>query len=71
MTARVAAADCVAEAVEAFLPVVASDPATPHYVSAPIAWRASLPDAVLDSRAETWLTDQQPEAARLLAASWL
>jgi tetratricopeptide (TPR) repeat protein len=61
----------VAEAVETFLPVVASDPATPHYASAPIAWRASLPDAALDSRAEIWLEDQQPEAARLLGASWL
>ena len=54
-----------------FLAIASSDPATPHFNVVPIAWRSSLPDAALETRAVAWLAAKQMPAAVVLGASWL
>ncbi|MEX2173251.1 MAG: hypothetical protein WD872_02750 [Pirellulaceae bacterium] len=61
----------IVDACDEFLAIVAGDPATPHYEAIPIAWRAAVPNGVLEGRAEAWIAPDQPPAARLLGASWL
>lgn len=63
--------DRIAAAVDEFLPIVAADPATPHWNVVPIASKPPPPDVELESRAAQWLADERSEAARLLGASWL
>jgi tetratricopeptide (TPR) repeat protein len=61
----------IENAGDEFLAIVASDPATQHYDSVPIAWRPAPPDAALEQRATAWLAKGQPPVARVLGASWL
>lgn len=46
-----------------------SDPATPAWGEAPLAWFTA--EYVRPATAERWLADTNPAAARLLGASWL
>jgi tetratricopeptide (TPR) repeat protein len=61
----------IESAVGEFLTIAASDSATIHFDTIPIAWRAAPPDATLETRAAQWLAAEKTQAARLLGASWL
>lgn len=57
------------QAGELFLAIVQSDPTTPAYANAPLAWFPD--DRVSRAKAETWLGQRDQSAAMLLGASYL
>ncbi len=63
--------DRTVPAVETFLQLVQTDPHTPYFGRIPLSWRTSHPTSDLERRARDWMQPSEPEAARLIGASWL
>ena len=58
-------------AVQTFVALVKSDPATPYFECIPLAWTPTAADAQLTATATAALALDQPAAAQLVGASWL
>ena len=63
--------DRLVPAVETFLRLVQSDPQTPYFADIPLGWRTVPLTSEGERRAQVWMQPSQPEAARLIGASWL
>ncbi len=63
--------DRIVPAVETFLRLVQSDPHTPYFADIPLGWRTVPLTSEWERRAQVWMQPSQPEAARLIGASWL
>jgi tetratricopeptide (TPR) repeat protein len=61
----------IEQAGDVFLSLVQRDPATRHFGRIPLGWQTGQPSGTLERKAQEWMQDSQPPAARLIGASWL